>query len=234
MWKVEEGRDKSVFRRDRLSALSLSPYATHTHTQHKTSRLYLSVQSYFFFLFCWDCLLSVCCVLSITLALCAMKGDDDGVRNAAQLLLIILLKRNGKGERFEEQVRTLDSSRHLGFWTLMEVVGGWWLWFVADREEREEGRTHSVVSETKQNKNAKEKKSNRGRESLRRRKCARARVFYILRGGGPSPLLVFDVTQDETQEQQQQQLLVHFFFIFQLLRSFQKVNDKEAEEYWRA
>ena len=30
----------------------------------------------------------------------------------------------------------------------------------------------------------------------------------------PSPLLVFDVTQDETQEQQQQQLLVHFFFIF--------------------
>ena len=123
-------------------------------------------------------------MLSITLALCAMKGDDDGVRNAAQLLLIILLKRNGKGERFEEQVRTLDSSRHLGFWTLMEVVGGWWLWFVADREEREEGRTHSVVSETKQNKNAKEKKSNRGRESLRRRKCARARVFYILRGGG--------------------------------------------------
>lgn len=47
-------------------------------------------------------------------------------------------------KRVGGQVRTPDSFRHLEVWVLMEVVGGWWLWFVADREARE----RTFVSET--------------------------------------------------------------------------------------
>lgn len=97
-------------------------------------------------------------------------------------------------------MRTLDSSRHLGFWTLMEVVGGWWLWFVPDRGEGNNIQS-SPKEQNKRKKNVEEKKSNTyiegERETVHSRKCARARVFTF------SPFVVvpllFDATQDETR-----------------------------------
>ena len=128
-----------------------------------------------------------------------------------------------KGERFfQEQVRTLDSSRHLGFWTLMEVVGGWWLWFVAEIGEGNIQTYRENKTKTSKKRKAIEGESDssdvesvQGHESLH------------------SPLhpLLFDGTQDETQ----QQLLVHFFFSFIfflfLNQKKKKQNDKEAEEH---
>lgn len=97
-------------------------------------------------------------------------------------------------------MRTLDSSRHLGFWTLMEVVGGWWLWFVPDRGEGNNIQS-SPKEQNKRKKNVEEKKSNTyiegERETVHSRKCARARVFTF------SPFVVvpllFDATQVKTR-----------------------------------
>jgi hypothetical protein len=84
--------------------------------------------------------------------------EDGGA--AADPSSCVNYRREKVGERFfEEQVRTLDSSRHLGFWTLMEVVGGWWLWFVPDRGEGNNIQS-SPKEQNKRKKNVEEKKSN--------------------------------------------------------------------------